>query len=208
MTTETIYNPDTRFQLFEHGDKRPRFTHFTTEYSDPLTSSPHPIIQKLIENGWTVGTTFTRYFFGFPAGTQVFSGHFVMEERAEFEIRVPDKCWLRFRFDGPKRAYLSLYYVEFAQQGRGIGREFFPKIIDALFRAGINYVWGIVTPPYHRVAWPMNQERLIRFYEKNGFSNIGDERVWKFSPYRASDDDWTGDTATVVKSETAPVVQS
>ncbi len=58
-------------------------------------------------------------------------------------------------------------------------------MIDALFRAGVEYVWGKVEPPFYPSAWQMNQARLIRFYEQNGFLNCGDARIWKHSPYKA-----------------------
>ena len=212
MRTETIYNPDTQTEVFQHGDKQPRLTHFTIERSEPLTSSPNPVIQKLIEAGWTVHTTFTFYM-ALPRNSLTLGTPFVSQERSEFELRVPGKCWLRFRWDEPESVYLTLFYVEYEQQGRGVGEEWLPKLTDALFRAGVEHLWGIVAPAYFRSKWKMNVPRLLRFYARLGFWTDWESCIWKYSPYMDSDDGedaspGTGAATVWESTALAPVLQS
>jgi GNAT superfamily N-acetyltransferase len=208
MRTETIYHPDMWETVFGKGEKSPRLSHFTVEHGDPLDFSPNPIINKLIQGGWEVHTTFSQFWMALPRTSLTLGTPFVMEERQEFQIDIKDVGFLRFRFEKAERVYLTLFMVKFEKQGKGFGKQWFPLVIDALFRAGVKYVWGRVEPPFYRVAWPMDSERLIRFYERQGFLNCGDERIWRFSPHCGSDHACTGDTATANAHETAAVLQS
>ena len=183
-------------------------SHFTVEHGDSLTFSPNPVIQRLIEAGWEVHPTFAQYFMAIPRNGLTLGEPFVMEERHEFEISIKNVGLLRFRFETPTRCYLTLFMVDREKQGKGLGRVWFPRVIAALFRAGVKFVWGRVEPPFYRAAWPMDQERLIRFYEKNGFKNIGDERIWMSSPYRATNAPCIGGTTPPSESETTAVLQS
>lgn len=125
MHTETIYNSNIKLELgprcWRDGYK-PHLSHFEIEHLPTLKSSENPIINNLIADGYSVHPTVTSCFFGFPTPDYNLTGHFVSKVRHEFQIDFEDASgFLRFRFDAPGHAFLSLFFINYEKQGQGFG---------------------------------------------------------------------------------------
>ena len=122
MKKETIRHPDMWDTKFGNGRFSPRMSHVDIEHDDPLTFSPNPIIQKLIASGWNVHTCCSQFYMALPRTAFTLGTPFLMDERHEFQIDIKDVGHLRFRFEQPKRVYLTLFSVDLGKRGKGLGR--------------------------------------------------------------------------------------
>ena len=182
MDSETIYNPDLQLGICRQENYAPVFSHFIVDFSGPLLSSENPIINKLLMLGFEVRSAVTHYYLGFPTGNFELSRHFKAQEREEFQICFTGG-FLRFRFEGPDTAHLSLFRIDRERRGKGLARQHFPRVIDGLFRAGCKSVHGEVASSWYEAADSINIPKLTNFYVRHGFRRMGNNVISKSSPY-------------------------
>ena len=206
MKTETIINPDAQFIRRSWENYRPVFSHVEVVHHPLLKESDNLIISRLLETGFEVHKTVSTFYMGFPTADFKLDRHFRANVRDEFQMRLGDDGWLRFRFEVPGEMYLTLFYINYEKQGKGKGRVLFPQVTEALFKAGARSLRGEVAPSWCRSQWEMNVERLTRFYLRQGFTKTGDGYIVKKSPYEVGRS--TGNIATARQSEAAAVLQS
>ena len=184
MRTEIIKNPDIECGLLYGLDFSPKLSHFEVRHDNTIIWSSDTIINNLVVNGWEVHGTQTKFFMGYPASVFTLKKLFLAKERDEYEIRLEDDGFLRFRFEYSNTIYLTLLYIHADKQGQGLGRKWFLPVTDALFRAGVRSMRGAVSPSYYKSKKPMDVARLTRFYVREvGFVSTGDGYITKTSPY-------------------------
>ena len=183
---EIIINPDIErgFRSFEQRNV-PEFTHFEVERGESLKSSNDPIVKNLLADRFQVCEVVETYYMGLRASTGLFDRHFVVKVTQGFEVALADAGFLRFRVETGGGVLLSIFTIFPDRRGRGLARLHFPKVVDALFRAGALFVHGEVGSPYPEPANSLGISKLIRFYIRTGFSHIGGTTIVKFSPYLA-----------------------
>ena len=127
MDTETIKNPDAEFVLRSWENFRPIFSHVEIVHQPPLQDSDNPIVSNLLKSGFEVHETVSTFYMGFPARDFKLDRHFMANVREEFQMRLGDDGWLRFRFEEPGEVYLTLFYIHYEKQGKGRGGFCFRK---------------------------------------------------------------------------------
>ena len=184
MTTETIHNPNLLEDTCCWKDFRPVFSHFDVEHHPPLLESDNPVIDHLLKTGFEIHETVTTFYKGFPTRGFKLDRHFLTNVRDEFQIRLGDDGWLQFRFETKNTVFLTLFYILPEKQQHGRGRYWFPRVCDALFRAGVWMLNGEVAPAYYPSRTRMDKNRLLGFYVREaGFQLSEDGLIFRFSPY-------------------------
>lgn len=185
MKRETFNNPDALIGLRPWQNPGPVFSHAEVVHHPPLQKSGNPVISRLLESGYEVHETVSTFYMGFPTREFTLDRHFVCQERNEFQIRLgTDDGFIQIRFESPERVYLTLFYIAYEKQGKGLARRHFKAITDALFRAGAVFLLGFVSPSIYPARKAMDRTRLLRFYvEEAGFFASGEGWIGKFSPY-------------------------
>ena len=99
-----MQHPDMWYQKFGDESFGPRMSHIEIEHDDPLTFSPNPVVNKLIEAGWNIHACESKIFMALPRTALILGKPFPMIERQEFQIDIEGVGYLRFRFESPTHA--------------------------------------------------------------------------------------------------------
>ncbi len=181
---ETIQNSELWLGPRCWENYQPHFSHIEIEHGPPLDSSDNRIINNLLKSGFSINETVNSFFFGFPTRAYTLTGHFIAKQKREYRIHLGDDGFLSMRFQDQNTIWLSLFYIFPTRQQQGRGRYWFPKVCDALFQAGAFMLIGRVSPSHYPTRLPMDQNRLMQFYIRHGFSASRDGQIWKLNPYR------------------------
>ena len=182
---EVIYDLEAEsWSLFRGDNPAPVFHHCDIEHGPDLSSSENRIVDALIREGYAVHETVSTFYHAFPRWMLPNGSCFVMCVRNEFQAKLGEVGFLRFRFDVPGEVYLTLFYIRPEFQNQGHARKWFPKITDDLLRAGANSLRGRVMPSMYPAKRSMDIRRLAEFYRREaGFEILEGDWIRKTSPH-------------------------